>query len=111
MHSYFAKTSSLVALKERVRYEIFRALLVGSVVLSFSGCASLNLPPISGDSVDYKRTDPAGGTQIHAEGVTLNKDGTVNAALLTWNTTYPFFTVSVTAKNVKEAQTTATVSK
>lgn len=68
-------------------------LLIAAVGLT--GCAnSYKLPEVSGKLVDYKRTDPFGGTAIIAKGVEVTPD-VVRAEEATWTTTYPQFSVSL----------------
>ncbi len=65
------------------------------------GCSTLTkLPPITASQIDYKRTDPFGGTTIHAEGIDV--DGTtktVKAKVITWTTMYPQFSLVVSARD------------
>jgi hypothetical protein len=76
------------------------AALLALVLLT--SCSTLQkLPDISGDSFDYSRKDPLGGTIIHAEGV-VNTAEYIQAAAVTWNTTYPQWSVSVSIKNYKQ---------
>jgi hypothetical protein len=66
-------------------------------ILASAGCSSISsirLPEINADTISYRRTDLAGGTQITATGVT-NDAQRVTAERVTLVTTYPMFSVSV----------------
>lgn len=76
-----------------------KLLLLLLCVVALSGCATYQkLPEITAESFDYRRTDPFGGTQIHADKV-QNLPDKVIAENVTWSTTYPQFTVAISVKN------------
>lgn len=96
------KIKNLLQLRHRVSLSLFRALLASGAILSCVGCQTLKLPAVTADIFDYKRSDTWGGTVIHAEAV--KSDGaTVSAAVVQWNTTYPFFNIAVSAKNFTQS--------
>lgn len=82
----------------------FTILLCAGVLSLSSGCMStlMKLPPISGDSIEYDRTDGLGGTHISAKGVRARPDGTLDAEEATWTTTYPQFSIHVKVVGYKQ---------
>jgi len=71
------------------------ALLLACVGLS--GCTSFTLPEVTAGKVEYHRTDPLGGSHVTAIGVRVDREaGVVRAESVTWNTTYPAFSVQAT---------------
>lgn len=76
------------------------AIALGSLLLS--GCASYRVPPITAAEVIYNRKDPAGGTVIEAKNVRV-EDDKVKADEVTWTTTYPAFSIHVSAKGYERA--------
>ncbi len=74
-----------------------KKLALVACALCFTGCMNINLPPVSASKVEYHRTDPLGGTHVVATGVSVDHDkGTVSAKSVTWNTTYPSFSIQAT---------------
>ena len=61
------------------------------------GCMNLTLPPISAESFIYDRKDTFGGTHIVAKGVVVD-DTSVRAERVTWVTTYPFISLSLSVE-------------
>lgn len=74
-----------------------KAVLFAAGALFLSGCASYRLPAVTAQEVNYRRTDPLGGTQITAKNVKSDEEK-VSADEATWLTNYPWFSVSVTLK-------------
>jgi len=72
------------------------------IVAGCSGCATqigdLKLPEISATSIEYKRTDPVGGTRITAIGVE-DKGDRITADELKVQVTYPAITLDVVVKD------------
>lgn len=78
-------------------------LALSLIALTLGGCATFQkLPPIAADSLDYKRTDSFGGTIITAKDIKKAADGTITAGSVTWNTTYPLFSVTLTVTGYKQ---------
>lgn len=65
--------------------------------LLLSGCASYRLPDVTAQEVNYRRTDPFGGTQITAKNVRSGANS-ITADEAMWVTTYPSFSISVTLR-------------
>lgn len=80
------------------------SLLIASVLIGLTGCASYKLPAITATEINYHRTDPAGGTQVTAKDVKIT-DGKVKAAEATWTTTYPMWSISVQVKGYERKLT------
>lgn len=82
-------------MKTRIIITIAAALLV-------SGCsiAPTKLPEVSGELVEYRRTDPLGGTTITAKGVDVTEHE-VRADEVTWDTRYPTWNVYLSVKGYK----------
>jgi hypothetical protein len=78
-----------------------KKLLLISLCILFTGCASYKLPPISADEINYSRKDPAGGTTITAKNVRVDGD-TLKAEEATWVTTYPMVSINVSVKNFEQ---------
>lgn len=75
------------------------SLAVGLVLALSVGCSSLpNV--VSVDELEYKRTDPVGGTTITAKGVKIEGN---SATVEEWNreTHYPSFNQTVKLKGAK----------
>ncbi len=87
---------------------LLRLILAAGCVAPFSGCMStlMKLPPISGDVIQYDRTDSFGGTHITAKGVKARPDGTLDAEEAEWTTTYPQFTFHVKVVGYKQGPET-----
>ena len=99
----------------------FAACLCVSVPLwlILSGCTTTikKLPPIDAASFDYVRHDPLGGTKIHAENIKVNdpKTGSLTADVVSWDTSYPTWGVSIKAvgysQGVKQSPAAAPAAK
>lgn len=79
--------------------------LIVLLALASAGCSTLQkLPPITASEIDYKRTDPLGGTTVHAEEVVTDPaTNTVRAKSITWEIIYPQWTVHLSAKDYVQA--------
>ena len=76
-----------------------KAVSFGFAAICLSGCATtLKLPEVSGSLVEYRRTDPCGGTHVVARDVQVTDDA-VKAASVTWSTTYPQFSITLNVEN------------
>jgi PBP1b-binding outer membrane lipoprotein LpoB len=82
------------------------AIALAAILLS--GCASITLPEVTAGKIEYHRTDPLGGTHITAIGVQVDREkGVVTAETVTWNTTYPAFSVQATITDYERKLTPA----
>lgn len=74
-----------------------KKLALVACALCFTGCMNIQLPPVSASKVEYHRTDPLGGTHVTATDVAVDHAaGVVRAKSVTWNTTYPSFSIQAT---------------
>lgn len=72
------------------------------LALLCGGCASsFKLPEVAGKSVTYSRKDTFGGTTITAKGVQVTATE-ILAEVVTWNTTYPQFSLVVTVEGFSQ---------
>jgi hypothetical protein len=86
--------------------------LVGLMVL-LTGCSTLRkLPAINAEEFTYERHDPAGGTKITAKNVKSDpSQDQVSADEVSWITSYPMISISVTAKGYSQSRSATTDDK
>lgn len=92
-------------MKTQRDYLVFSAICVACLLLT--GCtSSFKLPEVSGKVVDYKRTDPFGGTTVVAKGVQVTEDK-VKADEVTWTTIYPQVSITLRVEGYERKRDTA----
>jgi uncharacterized protein YcfL len=90
---------------------ISRVVVLSLVLFTLSGCSTLRkLPAINAEEFVYERHDPAGGTKITAKNVKADpKKGDVSADEVSWITSYPMISISITAKGYSQSRETEDV--
>lgn len=78
---------------------LFSKILILMLPFTLAGCLSrINIPEISAESIEYRRTDPFGGSTIIITKPSVTETD-VTCEEYSRVTTYPSFNQSITVKN------------
>lgn len=80
-----------------------KSIVTLGACVALAGCKNFELPEVAASEVEYRRSDPFGGTQISATGVKIDKAaGLLKADSAEWSTTYPSFSINARVKDYEQ---------